>query len=469
MNRNTEQFLVPLRDAERGVELHLSALAGQSSVTRNLNRRTMRQFVDNLCESLPQSGQQLVLGEARLTAWMIRDCQGRTRGYAIQRLGVIRRYLHTLRNEKLLKIKSLSELGVCGVGMSLGHLVSGLQAADPETALAALLRVSSPPGPLAAHVESYLRLHQSLGKQYRTNRYDLWHFNRFVQQRGVSALHEVTSQIIQQWIEPMTCIAIVRARKPRLLHRFFEYLVGVGALKTNPVSKPLLDSYRRQSAAATPFIFTQEQIKAILIETRQLPRTGFFPLRPEACYMMIALLYGLGLRCGEVRRLQIHDLDLVQQTLLIRETKFYKSRYVPFGPNLKGRLEEFLNVRRQHLSPMRADDPLFVTLWRAPIHDNTIREPFTQILRSLGIDGGRERRMPRLHDLRHSFAVHRLSRWYREGIDVQSRLSLLSTFLGHTDVKNTQVYLTITNELLQQASARFFQHFGHPFDEDTLT
>ena len=93
----------------------------------------------------------------------------------------------------------------------------------------------------------------------------------------------------------------------------------------------------------------------------------------------------------------IHDLDLAQQTLLIRETKFYKSRYVPFGPNLKGRLEEFLNVRRQHLSPMRADDPLFVTLWRAPINDNTIREPFTQILRSLGIDGGRERRMPR-HD-----------------------------------------------------------------------
>jgi site-specific recombinase XerD len=399
---------------------------------------------------------------------MILDSKGRTHRYAMQRLGVIRRYLRTLRDAGLLKLESLSELGHCAAGASLESLVSALQAGDPHTALAALTKPPPPPGPLAAHIDSYLKLHRALGKQYRSNRYDLLHLDRFLQQQAVSSVHEVTPEIIEQWTKPMKCIAVVRARKTRLVQRFFDYLAGIRVLECNPVAQSLLDAYRRPSTSIKPYIFSTTQIKAILAEARNLPRTGLFPLRPETCHTMIAILYGLGLRCGEACRLRLRDLDLSQQALFIRETKFHKSRYVPFGPKVGRCLEDFLHVRRRYLAPVKVDDPLFVTLWRAPIHDNTIRDPFTQILHCLGINGGREKRMPRLHDLRHSFAVHRLTRWYREGVDVQSRLPLLSTFLGHADVKNTQVYLTATDELLLHASERFSRQFEFSLEKESL-
>jgi len=468
MSRKTTRFLVPQADAERGMEQHLATLAGQSAMTRNLNRRTVRQFLDDLSKLRRPHGRQLVIDEPRLTEWMIRDAQGRTPRYATQRLGVVRRYLRTLQDAGLLKLESLSELGICGAGAALESLVSALQAEDSQKALAALAKPPPPRGPLAVYVDSYIELHQALGKQYRSNRYDLLHLDRFLQQQGVLTFPEVTAEILEQWTKPMACIAVVRARKMRLVRRFFDYLVGVAVLKNNPVTSLLLDAYRSPSTSITPYIFTSTQIKAILAEAHRLPRTRCFPLRPETCHAMIAILYGLGLRCGEACRLRLRDLDLSQEVLFIRETKFHKNRYVPFGPKIGHCLQEFLHVRRRHLAPVRADDPLFVTLWRAPLHDNTIREPFTQILQTLGIHGVREGRMPRLHDLRHSFAVHRLVRWYREGVDVQSRLPLLSTFLGHTEVKNTQVYLTATDELLLQASERFFQEFGHPLDKESL-
>ena len=109
---------------------------------------------------------------------------------------------------------------------------------------------------------------------------------------------------------------------------------------------------------------------------------------------------------------------------------------------------------------------MFVTLWRAFVSPNTLWSTFRTIVQTLGIRGTAGQRAPRLHDLRHTFAVHRLLRWYRDGVDVQSRLPALATFLGHVDVKYTQVYLTVTAELLQEANGRFHRQFGCLFDEE---
>ena len=181
---------------------------------------------------------------------------------------------------------------------------------------------------------------------------------------------------------------------------------------------------------------------------------------------MLALACALGLRSGEVRRLQIRDLDLQRGTLFVRETKFHKSRLVAFGPKLNQFLQKYLALRRSIFSPLRDADPLFVTQWRAPVGVIFLTATFRKIVDALGITGHPGQSGPRLHDLRHTFAVHRLLRWYREGVDVQSRLPILSTFLGHIRPRSTEVYLTITAELLREASARFHQNCGHLVDQE---
>jgi integrase len=179
---------------------------------------------------------------------------------------------------------------------------------------------------------------------------------------------------------------------------------------------------------------------------------------------MLTLLCALGLRHGEVVRLRLRDVDGDRQALFIGQTKFHKSRYVPFGPKVGDRLRRYLEVRHGLLAPVGDDDPLFVTKRRKPVCLRMLLGVFRDILAGLGITGVAGQSPPRLHDLRHTFAVHRLLRWYRDGMDVQSRLPALATFLGHIDPKSTQVYLTITADLLREANARFHQHFGSHFD-----
>jgi integrase len=183
---------------------------------------------------------------------------------------------------------------------------------------------------------------------------------------------------------------------------------------------------------------------------------------------MLTLLMALGLRHGEVLRLRIRDLDLERRVLSIAQTKFHKSRYVPYGQKVGACLQRYLTVRRTLLLPVRDDDPLFVTKWRKPLCLRTLLVAFRGILQTLGIEGIPGQGPPRLHDLRHSFAVGRLLRWYREGVDVQSRLPALSTFLGHVSLQSTQIYLTVTTDLLREANARFHRQFGAQFDTKGL-
>jgi integrase len=147
---------------------------------------------------------------------------------------------------------------------------------------------------------------------------------------------------------------------------------------------------------------------------------------------MLTLLCALGLQYGEVRRLRLRDVDLARRTLFIDQTKFHKSRYVPFGPKVGRCLERFLALRRTTRAPAGEDDLLFLTPARVPLAHESLYKAFDEILRCLGITGVAGRRAPRVHDLRHTFAVHRLLRWYRDGVDVQSRLLLLSVFMGHS-------------------------------------
>jgi site-specific recombinase XerD len=171
--------------------------------------------------------------------------------------------------------------------------------------------------------------------------------------------------------------------------------------------------------------------------------------------MIFALLYGLGLRVGEVARLCCNDVDLQSNLLVIRHTKFSKSRLVPFGPRMAQSLRDYTHDREQLMGESSPDSPLFSFTKGQHMHPGTISQVFHALVPRLGLAIPTGVTPPRVHDLRHSFAVGTLRRWYRTGIDPAQRLHHLATFLGHVQPESTAVYLTITEDLLQEANNRF--------------
>lgn len=444
----------------------LTSMQGQSSTHRNLTRRTIQKFLADLCAPQEIPKRFLVLDESRLLHWMIEDAVGRSVDSAWLRLSLVSRYLSALVQAGFMDTNLMVIFQARYGNRSWARLVPALQSGHPETSLAALEVTPRPPGPLDPYVRDYLELQRSLGKRYEENSSVLKDLDRFLQATGVSSMSAVTATVIDGWTAGMTCSSGTRRVKVHIVRRFFEYLHRLRGVVQNPLAASLVSEDRLPARAFHPFIFSQEQVAAILKQAQQLPKTCYCQWKAETCYTMLALLYTLGLRHGEVRRLRIRDLAFDRGTLFIAETKFYKSRYVPFGPKTAACLQRFLEVRRTVLPPLQPDDPLFVTLWRAPIGTHFLRSAFHSILDRLNIRGPMKQQGPRLHDLRHSFAVHRLLRWYRERSDVQSCLPLLSVFMGHVEVRSTEVYLTITKELLKEANDRFYRHFGGQLEQE---
>jgi integrase/recombinase XerD len=175
---------------------------------------------------------------------------------------------------------------------------------------------------------------------------------------------------------------------------------------------------------------------------------------------LLLVLYTTGLRIGEAIRLHLSDFDRDQAVLHIRAGKFRKARLVPITTSLCVRLNTYLEQRRTAGAPTHADAPLFWSPRRGPYSLIGVQSGISRLLRAVcGKRPGRGTG-PRVHDIRHAFAVHRLLRWYRDGVDVQTKLPLLATYLGHCTFLSTQFYLTATPELLAEASRRFHAGFA---------
>ena len=171
--------------------------------------------------------------------------------------------------------------------------------------------------------------------------------------------------------------------------------------------------------------------------------------------MLYGLLFVTGLRIGEALALNVEDFS--SQTLFVRQGKFHKERLVPLNARIGLALEEYLLLRdKQALLSSRS--PLFVNKRGTRLSGNSARTPFRQILLLTGIYSGTGQR-PRLHDLRHSFAVERLLQWYRDGEDINERLPLLATYMGHVNIQSTQKYIHVTPQLQQEFYQRTFNYF----------
>jgi len=216
---------------------------------------------------------------------------------------------------------------------------------------------------------------------------------------------------------------------------------------------PLRVRPRRQTATRIPFLFDPSQVRQLLALAGELPDNNHGRHRGEIYFMVFALMYGLGLRVAEATRLCRQDVDLERKVLVIRETKFLKSRLVPFGPKIEAWLREYLQ-REGALGPATSLFS-FAPDRSKPVTTSTVTQTFHALWPRLGLKVPAGAAPPRLHCLRHSFAVGTMLRWYRSGINPQQRLWDLSTFMGHVHPASTAVYLTITAELLDEANQRF--------------
>jgi integrase/recombinase XerD len=290
----------------------------------------------------------------------------------------------------------------------------------------------------------YLELRHNLGYKLADAGRLLPRFVAWLEETGAQT---VTIQAAVRWCQQPEALpgSVVWSHRMTAVRGFARYLSGIDpATQVPPVG--LIPSRRRWRL---PFIYTEENIAALMTQARTVLA---WPL-PAATYeTLIGLLASTGLRIGEAIRLDRADIDWGGGVLLIRESKFGKTRHVPLQPSTIAALGSYAQ-QRDGVHPKPETDAFFLTLTGKRLIYTVVSDTFRSLCRQAGLGIGASRR-PRLHDLRHTFAVTTLVGWYRNGLDVHGQLPHLSTYLGHRDPRFTYWYLSAAPELLALAASR---------------
>jgi site-specific recombinase XerD len=307
---------------------------------------------------------------------------------------------------------------------------------------------------LAHVVDDYVTLKRSTGLRFRTAATILKAFSRAA---GPIDVNDVGQETVQAFLNGSRVITSTWHLKHYTVAGLFRFAMQRGLVSTLPL--PYL--VPKRPAYAKPYIYSADELRRLLDATEVLnirhPKSGQPASIPALTFRtLILLLYGAGLRLSEALALTVDDVDFSANLLVVRITKFFKTRLLPIGPKLSSALGLYAE-KRLALVDRPPSGNAFLLRRRGIVISRYAAERYFRILRSrLGI----ERRdgayfQPRLHDFRHTFAVHRLVAWYRQGADVQLLLPKLSTYLGHIGLAETQHYLTMTPDLLREAGRRF--------------
>lgn len=297
-------------------------------------------------------------------------------------------------------------------------------------------------------VESYIQIKRSMGAVFSSDQSVLRAFARIMGDIPINTLSQEACKAFCRGDGPPTRWW---ERKDQALRGFFGYLVARGYLGRSL----LQDHGPRIPRSFEAYIYSHEELQRLLNETAIL-KDSRYPLSPLTLRTLLMLLYGAGLRPSEGLRLRCCDVDLGSRVLTIWDTKFFKSRLVPVGSDLKKALLSYADARQGLPMTAGTSSVFFASRHGTAISLATLEGAFARVRAHAGITRPVSARwQPRLHDLRHAFAVHRLIAWYREGADVQACLPLLATYLGHINLSGTQAYLSMTPELLSEASKRF--------------
>jgi integrase/recombinase XerD len=298
---------------------------------------------------------------------------------------------------------------------------------------------------LQSALEEYLAVRRALGYKLRLAGRLLQGFVEFAKRERANY---ITTELALTWATQPTHVTRAQwANRLGMVRRFARYCHANDARNVVPPQDLLPYQYRRVS----PYLYTDEQIRKLIKEARQLPSA--IGLRPHTYATLFGLYVATGLRANEALQLHRDDVDLNDGVLTIRQTKFGKSRYVPVHASTQRALKRYASLRNR-LLPNPVSPRFFLSDRGTHVTYATLNWTFVKVSHEAGLRAPGDSHGPRLHGFRHRLAIQTLLKWYRNGVDVECRLPQLCTYLGHAHITDTQWYLTATPDLLRYALNR---------------
>ncbi len=298
-------------------------------------------------------------------------------------------------------------------------------------------------------VKEYLRMRRDLGFKLHEAGKGLLSFVTFMEQHRASY---ITQALALAWAQQPSNVQPAHwARRLGFVRGFARYRSATDPRTQIPAQGLLPFKPKR----ARPYLYSDAEIRSLLCAALNMPcRYERGKLRPWVYYCLFGLLSVSGLRLGEARNLEVQDVDLKAAVLTIRGTKFGKTRLVPLHASTCKVLADYIDRRKRHWGQRPVSSYLFVSSWGNQLDGGDIHRTFYALSRQIGLRGPSDIHGPRLHDLRHRFATRTLVHWYRSNEDPERKLPLLSAFLGHVHVADTQWYLSGSPELMREAMRR---------------
>src|SRR5580700_2119139 len=319
--------------------------------------------------------------------------------------------------------------------------------------------------PLASKLVQFLAQKHAMGYPYREEGRVLGELDRFLSTRLSADDPVITLEMVHDYVarkgnESETMLA----HRLTLIREVCRFL----RLEDARTAVPDRRSLRIVRQKFLPRVLSREEGKRFLQACAGLTQGRNSPVRLAVLGTALRLLYLAGLRAGELLRLTHADVDCDARTLLIRHTKFDKSRVVPIAPDLAQRLADCRTLTILHFGAGLPDTPFFSSPRGGRYSITALREAFYQTLATAGIARTSGKRNIRLHDLRHSFAVTRLLLWCEQNVDLDAKLPLLATYLGHVGLASSQRYLQLTQDLMGEITRRHQARFGYLINEGGL-
>jgi hypothetical protein len=369
--------------------------------------------------------QDAPLSEDTIRTWLKQRTLEWPQSLVIHRARLVDRYLDWAKAHDIIAHNPLAELRESYGGLT-APIVRALLSDDPGHELERLRPLPEFGSPLGPEMRQHVQLLQSLGYRAKERKKMLLAFDRFLQGR-LDLQNEPLAKLVQAWSEagcsPRHVLDAQRCGQV-LSEARHRHDPSVRILRADhDLRRRIVRQYRR------PRVFTESEVGQ-LFEAAHYFASPKAPLRPLTIYTMLAVL--------------------------IRGTKFFKSRQLPLAPGVLELLRRYVEARRAAGAALHEDAGLF---WHEHLHGayakETIQQLITSVMRRAGLKPVQGCQGPRVHDVRHSFVAHRMLSWYRIGAETQSRLPYLATYLGHKDIRSTLVYLSAAEDLLQRASERF--------------
>jgi integrase/recombinase XerD len=304
-------------------------------------------------------------------------------------------------------------------------------------------------------VQDYLDLRRSLGFKLKEAGNALPDFVAFMEQHRAPY---VTQALALAWAQQPSDVQPAQWAQRLSYVRQFARHRSATDLRTQIPAPALLPF---QPKRARPYLYSTREVRALLRAALEMPyRNEREELLPSTYYCLFGLLSVSGMRLGEARNLELQDVDLTAGILTVRGAKLGKTRLVPLHASTCEVLANYIAQRERHWAGRPVSSYLFVSSWGNRLDSGQIHRAFYALSRKIGLRGESDSHGPRLHDMRHVFATNTLVRWYQSDQDPERRLPILSAYLGHVHVEDTQWYLNGSPELMREAMRRLEQRWG---------